>query len=364
MNPSRGPTGDPEVQAARLLLARLGVTPEQLLGVPAARVPVPTFAQYIDLVSEVVTSGTRRAYTPYWKRVRDAWGDRRLDEPTVLEIKKLAEHTKTNVIIRKNARDGRSAAEHVIAALRCLYNYAVDEGILTEAQNTAAHVAKPRRLASTRRALLPRQLAQINEVTATTGNDPELDCLLLRLHIETACRRAGALDLRPRDLDRQQCLVRLHEKGETLRWQPISPTLTHHLLLHISDRGTDDPDEQLLRYRNGRPITTRRYDHLWLRVGKHLPWVATQGISTHWLRHTTLTWVERHFSYAVARAYAGHAEASDTTTTSTYVRADLYEIALALATLTGEPHPLAAETANTRYGDIPVARLTPIEPGD
>lgn len=31
-------------------------------------------------------------------------------------------------------------------------------------------------------------------IAATTGNDPVLDSLLVRLHIETACRRGGALD--------------------------------------------------------------------------------------------------------------------------------------------------------------------------
>jgi integrase/recombinase XerC len=41
----------------------------------------------------------------------------------------------------------------------------------------------------------------------------------------------------------------------------------------------------------GRRPTSRRYDHLWQRFSKHLPWVATQQISTHWLRHTTLSWV-------------------------------------------------------------------------
>ncbi len=30
----------------------------------------------------------------------------------------------------------------------------------------------------------------------------------------------------------------------------------------------------------------------WTRLGRHLHWVATQQISTHWIRHTTLTWVE------------------------------------------------------------------------
>ena len=45
------------------------------------------------------------------------------------------------------------------------------------------------------------------------------------------------------------------------------------------------PDGQLLRYANGRPVTSRRYDHLWTRLGRHLPWVRTQQVSTHWIRH-------------------------------------------------------------------------------
>ena len=52
---------------------------------------------------------------------------------------------------------------------------------------------KPRRLPSTRRAVADKRLAEINQAAATTGDDPELDTLLLRLHTETACRRGGAL---------------------------------------------------------------------------------------------------------------------------------------------------------------------------
>jgi integrase/recombinase XerC len=132
-------------------------------------------------------------------------------------------------------------------------------------------VTKPRRLTSTRRAIPQKHLAAINHIAATTGNDPDLDCLLLRLHIETACRRAGALALRPCDLDTTQCLIRLREKGDTVRWQPVSQTLMNHLQAHAPQRGSTDPNNQLLRYRNGKPLTTRRYDHLWLRIGQHLP---------------------------------------------------------------------------------------------
>jgi integrase len=149
------------------------------------------------------------------------------------------------------------------------------------------------------------------------------------------------LSLSPADIDPDQCLILLHEKGDTVRWQPVSPTLMAHLIQHAEDRHAP-PNGRLLRYRDGQPVTYRRYDHLWQRVGKQLPWVAVQQISTHWLRHTTLTWVERNFGYAVARAYAGHSDAGgDVGTTTTYVRATVQEVAAALAALTGERHPLA-----------------------
>jgi integrase len=105
-------------------------------------------------------------------------------------------------------------------------------------------------------------------------------------------------------------------------------------------RGATQPGDPLLRYRDGRPLTSRRYDGLWRRIGSQLPWVAVHGISTHWLRHTTLTWVERHFGYGIDRAYAGHTDSTGPATT-TYIKADLHAVATALAAMTGQPHPLA-----------------------
>jgi integrase/recombinase XerC len=341
--PAADPAASPlaVVDAALLLLDRMGLSPEDLLAVPRQRPVLPTFAEYVPVVSATVTAGTRRAYGSYWNRVLEQWGDRRLDEPTPSEIRQLMAHVKSHVVARRNARGGRSAAEHLVAALRCLYRHAEDDGLITAAENPARKVAKPRRLPSTRRAVPDTRLAEINQVAAATGNDPELDTVLLRLHTETACRRGGALALRPTDLDPDQCLVLLREKGETVRWQPVSPTLMARLLQHAGERHAP-AGGQLLRYADGQPITRRRYDHLWTRLGGQLPWVRTQQISTHWIRHTTLTWVERNYGYAVARAYAGHTDGGETAATSTYVRASLAEVAAALAALTGEPHPLAA----------------------
>ena len=329
------------VDAALVLLERMGLSPADLQAVPQNR-QLPTFAEYVPVVSAAVSDGCRRAYGSYWNRIIEHWGSRRLDEPTPSEIRQLMTYVKTHVVARRNARGGRSAEEHLVAALRCLYARAIDDGLITEAGNPARKVAKPRRLPSTRRAVPDTRLAEINQVAATTGNDPDLDSLLLRLHTETACRRGGALALRPADLDPDQCLILLREKCETVRWQPVSPTLMARLVQHGQERHAPRAG-QLLRYADGRPVTSRRYDHLWTRIGRYLPWARTQQISMHWIRHTTLTWVERNFGYAVARAYAGHTDGSsgEGGATSTYVRASLSEVAAALAALTGEPHPLA-----------------------
>jgi len=76
-------------------------------------------------------------------------------------------------------------------------------------------------------------------------------------------------------------------------------------------------------------------------------------------RYTTLTWIERHHGYAIARAYAGHTSKNNTGTTTTYITADLHEVATALADLTGEPHPLGASLAGpgTRGPRWQVSRL-------
>ena len=68
---------------------------------------------------------------------------------------------------------------------------------------------------------------------------------------------------------------------------------------------------------------------------------------------TFLTWVERNFGYAVARAYAGHTDSgSKAGATSTYVRASLAEVAAALAA----PRPRCGPAGSA-------SRRRPVRPG-
>ncbi len=94
-------------------------------------------------------------------------------------------------MLRSNSRDGSVRERLFITALRRLYQFALEDGLIDPHHNPAARLKRPRNLRSSRHALPSDLLAGINTAAATTGHDPELDVLLIRLHTETACRRAG-----------------------------------------------------------------------------------------------------------------------------------------------------------------------------
>ena len=337
------PADPADVAMALSFLKHLKLRPQDLLQAEAAVRVVPTFAEFMDKVREVVPTASQRLYGTYWDRLVEVWGSRRLDEPTAGEVLELFERARQTALVRRTSNGGKGAALHTYDALRCIYNAAVQEGVLSTRENVMARVSKPAKGRSRRHALTPRLYGEIWQAATSTGNDPSLDALLLRFHLETAARTGGGLGLRVRDLDQDQCLVLLREKGSTERWQPVSPTLMRALVGHADARGARDPDSPVLRFKNGDPLTKKRHEGLWKRVGGHVDSVRVLGVSMHWLRHTTLTWVERNFSPAVARAYAGHAEPSSNQqgVTHVYTKASMGEIATAVQAWTGERHPLA-----------------------
>jgi hypothetical protein len=78
------------VEAALVLLERMGLSPADLTVVPQPRKPVPTFAEYVPVVSAAVSEGTRRAWSRTessagcWRRARRLAGLAALDLPGIL----------------------------------------------------------------------------------------------------------------------------------------------------------------------------------------------------------------------------------------------------------------------------------------
>jgi hypothetical protein len=58
------------VEAALVLLERMGLSPADLVAAPREQKAMPTFAAYVPVVSAAVSAGTRRAYGSYWNRHR------------------------------------------------------------------------------------------------------------------------------------------------------------------------------------------------------------------------------------------------------------------------------------------------------
>ncbi|WP_086667116.1 tyrosine-type recombinase/integrase [Lentzea kentuckyensis] len=325
-----------KLRLAQNLVEELGI---RWADVTAPRA-IPTISEYLPHVVAAATPAQRDKYANYWSRAELLFGDRRLDELRTSDILALQQESAGSALRRSNNRNGRHAGEGCIRAMRLLYRLAVADGLISSRANPANRAPLPRRLPNLRRALTVGELAEIYDAAYNGGNDVVLDALLLRLHVESACRRGGALALSVNDLDETLCSLRLREKGGTTRMQPISRTLCSALRIHAQCRGAVSPTDTLLRYANHTPLTSRRYDHLWSRIRAALPWAAKLGVSTHWLRHTTLTWVERNYSYGIARAYAGHTDTKGGSTL-TYIKGVPSEVATALSALTGKPHPLS-----------------------
>jgi len=75
-------------------------------------------------------------------------------------------------------------------------------------------------------------------------------------------------------------------------------------------------------------------------------------VSADWPRHTTITWVERRYGYAIARACAGHTDTASAPT-ATLIRARLAEVAEAR---------LRRRFRRARAGRAPFHHISPRSP--
>jgi integrase len=326
-------------------LSAMGLSIEDLVtaGRTVSR-PQMTVAEYLPKVRDAATDGKKQTYATYWRLLADQHGNVPLSDIKTSMLQTLSLYAKTHAVQRSNSRNGTSAQESCVSAMRCFFALAEADCLIE--RSPAAALKKPTRQPSDRRAFSDEEVVTLYNVTSTGGDDPVLDTLLLRFHLETGARRGGALALRRRDLNVARQCIRLREKNEKLRWQPVSKTLLDALFEHCDARGALTAQDAVFRHRPrqvgsaGIPITRRRYNTLVGRWGKSIPWVQELGVSIHWCRHHATSSIERIAGYGVARAFAGHSGGDEVTTT--YIKANLNEVARAVAIYTGEPHPLAS----------------------
>lgn len=301
---------------------------------------------------------------------------------------------------------GASAEEHMASLIRAAWALAAKDPATRVLSNVNDDIRQPARPQTPARHLEAAQLEEVWDVVWNGGDDPELDMLLVWLHLEGGLRRSGGVTLTCGKLDLARQGVRPTEKNDVNLPQPISYRLLRSLVGHALERGdvvaetpegmapsnvtvdmvlagdaTLKPDAPVLYFRRTRvrterrpvfdahgaavidasgrprftkepvldsagnrilepwPLSRRRYNTLFDRIQRALPWADEDGLRCHDLRHTGSVFVERASSYATAKAWLRH---SDANPTDTYVKARQAEVADAVGALTGEAHPIGA----------------------
>lgn len=164
---------------------------------------MPTPAEYVDTVAPSFSADTAATYRSYWRVAVARFGDRPIDSLDADDCEAVLADTVRRARQRRPGSEGRSSRENCVAALRALFGRAERAGLLTK--NPAREVDKPRRRAS-RRALDDTGLAEAIDAVRTTSQDPDLNLLLVRFHLESGARREGALNLRIGDLDSRRSI--------------------------------------------------------------------------------------------------------------------------------------------------------------
>ena len=302
-------------------------------------------------------TSTYRVYDTNWKRLEALFGQvdiADLKASDVIEVALLAEKECIEYWDEVNkSREqrglplkeftGANRYNACLDAISVVFNKAVEQELVPANRTHSI----PRKEINTpkRHGLTKNQEEELLETALSGGNDPILDHLILWTQLETAARMGGILKLQMRDLDTQRQSITLVEKRSKKREQPVTKELMESLIRFAKSRGAEQLSDSVFRFlpnKNGvsSPLSSKRFETLWKRMGKSLPWVSAQGISGHYLRHTVLTWVDRTSGHSVARAYAGHS-AGDTT--DSYTKVGFTEIVNAHSSITGSLHPLQME---------------------
>jgi len=328
-----------------------------------------TVGQLADKALATLNGSTLRTYRPYIRFL--AWGDpsvtgndgslfcglagRWADEIVPSDLKSvltlLGERSKAGAAKRAANREERkrvvhdvrgfSAGYNAVGAWRYMFKVAVDDRHLAKGMNPAADLVKPKRSDRRRMALEDEHFEQMVELIGSTGDDPQLDALVLRFIDITGARREGLLNLQVGGIDREECTVRLHEKFDTVFDQPVPDMFVDELLTFAAARGSVARTDPVFVKRTASggftPMGRRRYDYIFTdRLQSSFTWADKLQVTAHTLRHHAITRVERRYGRAVAQAFARHAPEG---ITDIYALANQAEVATAVVGIFGGDHP-------------------------
>lgn len=309
--------------------------------------PVPTVADLATGVREACTEKSLPTYSRHFNALVKRFGDQPVTDITANHLCALRDDTIATTArdrierAERNGRQlrtyehdahGRGAGENAVRAFRFFFRYALKEGLVV--RNVAMDVEVPKRLPAPERPLVPWELEEVATVWCTTGDDPELDTMLLEFHRKTAARREGGLNLRLGALDVRRGAITLTEKFGKTRELPYDADGLARLRRFAISRGATSPSDHVFRSKRGTKVSRKRYETIYDRLDRHTSWTEQLDLGAHWIRHTTLDDVRTVAGERVAAAYVGHEDTSGDTI-ARYTKVTFEELAAAFEAIFG-----------------------------
>ena len=137
-----------------------------------------------------------------------------------------------------------------------------------------------------------------------TSEDPRRDELIFRLMLDCGLRRSEVINLRCRDVNREQRLLMINDsKCNKSRIVPVPDHVLALIRYQLRDRNPDS-DETLVLHRRGGPITRNCIKQLFERLKRR---TGIRRLHPHMLRHTFGTsYMMYRGNLEYLRIYMGH----------------------------------------------------------
>lgn len=265
-------------------------------------------------------------------------GGMNLNKVTNADLVRVVTAIRNEARTRVNGAKGKGAEENARTALRVFYKWARQNGYATATPDEGLSQKKRKKIH--RRAYTIEELAAVRTVL-DRSRDPELAGVFFRLALETGARHAEMLAMTYGDLDSGAGTIQLVRKGFDGEYLhvPVTASLFDALEALPGKRslGPVLDSTPILLDLDGKPITRRYFEHLCGVVRKEIPTLgrgSQSWFTTHALRHTAATIVERTSGEAVARLFLGHAASGHT---QQYTGAKPHELLAAMVAIWGEP---------------------------
>jgi integrase len=309
-----------------------------------------------DGTMRIKDTTTYRTYDTNWKRLEAKYEDLEIGQLTKQIVKDFcfdamqiakATHAKNRKSREEKGlsvkeENGHQAYNRALDTVATIVRHALENGYISI--SPLVGIKRKPLSEGDRHGLSQEQIEELFHVVLNGGNDPALDYLIIWSILELACRSGGILHMCLGDIDIEHQTVRVREKGGKSRKQPVTLELAQTLDAFARARGAKLSTDPVFFFHQkgpgqGRPLSRGRYETLWKRISKELSWVSEKRVSNHWIRHTTLSWLDRAGTpETVVSKYAGHGSAN---VTQRYTKVRLEEISKAHERLFGKAHPLA-----------------------